>query len=238
MKKEVKKIDVEGHITLKVIEEADHFNEWVYKTISPNCSGKILEIGSGIGNISKFFIEDKREIILSDLRDNYSEILKEKYTNLVLKIDLVHPTFDLEYKDLLETFDSIFASNVIEHIENDVLAISNCTKLLKRGGVLTILVPAHQWLYCNLDQELEHFRRYTKKSLQIIIKKNQLQIVKTFCFNIVGILGWFWTGKIMNKKIIPEGQMNLFNLLVPVFKLADAVTFRKIGLSVVCVSVK
>jgi 2-polyprenyl-3-methyl-5-hydroxy-6-metoxy-1,4-benzoquinol methylase len=238
MKKEVKKIDLEGHITLNVIEEANHFNEWMYKTISPNCYGKILEIGSGIGNISRFFIDDKKDIVLSDLRDNYCEILKEKYNNPVLKIDLVHPSFDIEYKDLLETFDSVFALNVVEHIEDDILAIANCKKLLKKGGALTILVPAHQWLYCNFDVELEHFRRYTKKSLQNIIEKNQLQIVKTFCFNLIGILGWFWSGKIMKKKIIPEGQMNLFNLLVPVFKLADIVTFRKIGLSVICVSVK
>jgi 2-polyprenyl-3-methyl-5-hydroxy-6-metoxy-1,4-benzoquinol methylase len=238
MKKEVKKIDLEGHITLNVIEEANLFNEWMYKTISPNCHGKILEIGSGIGNISRFFIADKKEIVLSDLRDNYCEILKEKYNNPVLKIDLVHPNFDLEYKDLLETFDSVFALNVVEHIEDDILAIANCKRLLKKGGALTILVPAYQWLYCNFDLELEHFRRYTKKNLQLILKKNQLQIAKTFSFNLIGILGWFWTGKIMKKKIIPAGQMNLFNLLVPVFKLADKVTFRKIGLSVICVSAK
>jgi hypothetical protein len=42
----------------------------------------------------------------------------------------------------------------------------------------------------------------------------------------------------MKKKIIPAGQMNLFNLLVPVFKLADIVTFKKNWLSVICVSVK
>lgn len=234
----MKEIDLEGHIILNVIEEAYHFNEWMYKAISPNCHGKILEIGSGIGNISSFFIADKKEIVLSDLRDNYCEILKEKYNNPVLKIDLVHPNFDSEYKDLLETFDSVFALNVVEHIEDDILAIANCKRLLKKGGALTILVPAYRWLYCNFDVELEHFRRYTKKSLQLILEKNQLQIVKTFCFNLIGILGWFWTGKIMKKKIIPAGQMNLFNLLVPVFKLADIVTFKKIGLSVICVSVK
>jgi hypothetical protein len=52
----VKEIDLEGHITLKcIIEEADHFNEWMYKAISPNCHGKILEIGSGI-EIFQFFL--------------------------------------------------------------------------------------------------------------------------------------------------------------------------------------
>jgi 2-polyprenyl-3-methyl-5-hydroxy-6-metoxy-1,4-benzoquinol methylase len=238
MKKEIKTIDLEGLITLNVIEKADSFNEWMYNTISPNCNGKILEIGSGIGNISQFFIKENKDIVLSDLRDNYCEILKEKYTNQVLKIDLVHPNFDIEYHELLESFDSVFALNVVEHIENDFLAISNCKKLLKTGGSLTILVPAYQWLYCDFDEELEHFRRYTRTNLKAVINKNQLQIKKTFYFNVIGILGWFWTGKILKKKTIPEGQMGLFNLLVPIFKLADLFTFRKIGLSVICVSVK
>lgn len=238
MKKEIKNIDIEGLNTLNVIEKADLFNEWMYNIISPYLNGKVLEIGSGIGNISKFLIKDDKEIVLSDLRDNYCEILKVKYSNPVFKIDLVHPDFEREYQTILETFDSVFALNVIEHIENDILAIENCKKLLKKGGVLVILVPAYQSLFNNFDKELEHFRRYTHKSLAYIISKNQLKFQKTFYFNVIGILGWFFSGKILNKKTIPEGQMGLFNLLVPVFKLVDKITFRKIGLSVINISVK
>ena len=239
MKKEIKEIDLEGLVTLNVIEKADQFNEWMYSTISPNCNGRILEIGSGIGNISQFFIRDKKEIVLSDLRDNYCEIIKQKYpNNTIIKIDLVHKDFVNEYKNLIGTFDAVFALNVVEHIEDDVLAIANCKKLLKTGGKLTILVPAYQFLFCDFDVELEHYRRYTKSSLNTIIDKNNLKRKKTFYFNFIGIFGWFFTGKILKKKTIPEGQMGLFNKLVPVFKLADFLTFRKIGLSVICVSEK
>lgn len=238
MKKEIKEIDVEGLVTLNVIEKADCFNEWMYDIISPYCNGRILEIGSGIGNISTFFIRDHKEIFLSDLRDNYCEILKKKFSNPILKIDLVHPNFDNEYHFLLETFNSVFALNVIEHIENDVLAIANCKKLLKKEGILIILVPAYQCLFNNFDKELEHFRRYSDDSLKDIIKANQLKILKTFSFNGMGILGWFFSGNILKKKTIPEGQMGLFNLLVPIFKWVDKMTFRKIGLSVICVSIK
>lgn len=239
MKKEIKEIDLEGLVTLNVIEKADQFNEWMYDTISPNCNGRVLEIGSGIGNISQFFIRDNKEIVLSDLRENYCEIVKQKYpNNEVIKIDLVHNDFDNEYKSLIGTFDAVFALNVVEHIEDDVLAIANCKKLLKTSGKLTILVPAYQFLFCNFDVELEHYRRYTAKPLINIIKANDLKIHKTFYFNFIGILGWFFTGKILKKKTIPEGQMGLFNKLVPIFKLADFLTFRKIGLSVICVSLK
>jgi 2-polyprenyl-3-methyl-5-hydroxy-6-metoxy-1,4-benzoquinol methylase len=238
MRKEIKEIDIEGLVTLNVIEKANRFNEWMYNAISPDCKGRILEIGSGIGNISKFFINDNKKIVLSDLRNNYCELLKEKFKNPILKIDLVNPNFDVEYKSLFQTFDSVFALNVIEHIENDILAINNCKKLLKEGGNLIILVPAYQWLFNNFDNELEHFRRYSRKGIKNIIKKNNLKVEKLFFFNVIGIFGWFLSGKILKKKTIPEGQMNLFNFLVPVFKLADKIVFRKIGLSVICIAKK
>ena len=235
---EIKEIDQEGLEILNVIEKADKFNGWMYKTITPFCKGRILEIGSGIGNISQFFIANKQEIVLSDLRDNYIEILRNKFTNEVIKIDLVDPDFDIKYKDFLGTFDTVFALNVVEHIKDDLQAIANSKKLLKKEGCLIILVPAYQSLYNNFDIELEHFRRYTPKTLKAIIIKNDLKINKLFSFNLIGILGWYFSGNILKKKTIPEGQMGLFNLLVPIFKLADIVTFNKIGLSVICVSYK
>lgn len=233
-----KEIDLEGLETLSVIEKANKFNKWMYETIKPYSKGRILEIGCGIGNISEFFINDNFEIVLSDLRDNYIEIVKNKFTNEVIKIDLVDVDFDTKHKDLIGTFDTVFALNVVEHIKDDHKAIENCKKLLINQGHLIILVPAYKALFNNFDVELEHYRRYTQKSLKQLIKANQLNIIKTFSFNVIGILGWFVSGSILKKKTIPEGQMGLFNTLVPVFKLADILTLKKIGLSVICISVK
>ena len=238
MANSIKEIDHEGMEILSVIENANHFNEWMYNTIKPYCNGKILEIGSGIGNISTYFVRDKKEITLTDLRANYCDILKKKFSSIVINLDLVHPNFDLEYKDILGTFDTVFALNVVEHIKDDTQAIANGKKLLKTNGALIILVPAYQFLYNNFDVELDHFRRYTHKSLLKILAANDLKTSKPFYFNCIGILGWWFSGSILKKKSIPEGQMGLFNKLVPVFKFVDWITFRKIGLSVICVSYK
>lgn len=233
-----KEVDHEGLTTLTVIEKADQFNHWMYQTIAPHCKGKILEIGSGIGNISQFFSDHNFDITLSDLRDNYCEILQSKFENAVEKIDLVHVDFEKEYQHLLATFDTVFALNVVEHIKNDVLAVENCKKLLKSGGNLVILVPAYQFLYNCLDLELQHFRRYTQKSLKKVIDASGFAISKTFSFNFVGIFGWYFSGSILKNKSIPEGQVRLFNFLVPIIKFADLVTFKKIGLSVICFATK
>jgi 2-polyprenyl-3-methyl-5-hydroxy-6-metoxy-1,4-benzoquinol methylase len=236
-----KEIDQEGLETLDVIAGADKFNRWMYDTIAPFCNGRILEIGSGIGNISQFFVERQADIVLSDIRDNYCEALSSKLSSrgiAVHNIDLVAPDFDQRYAALLGTFDSVFALNVVEHIEDDVLAVANCAKFLKKGGCLLILVPAYQALYNHFDRELYHYRRYNKKMLGTLFQKNNFAIQRQQYFNLIGILGWYVSGKLQKNKTIPKGQMGLYNKLVPLFKLADSVVFKKAGLSVITAGIK
>lgn len=234
-----KEVDEEGHLTLDVISKADRFNRWMFDTISPFCKGEILEIGSGIGNISQFFIAEDRQITLSDLRENYCTILSHNFPkNRVIQLNLVEEQFVEVYSDYMGSFDSIFALNVIEHIQDDHLAIQNCKKLLKAGGQLLILVPAYNILYNEFDKSLEHYRRYNKTSLNNLMQENDLKIVKSFYFNCVGILGWFISGNLLKNKTIPKEQMGLYNTLVPLIKTIDHMVFKKAGLSVVTISTK
>lgn len=238
-----KEYDLEGMETLEAIAGANRFNEWMYQTTSRNLQGNIIEIGSGIGNISSFFIRDKRAIHLSDIRENYCSFLKDTFgqeTSVqgISQIDLVHPDFEQVYAPLLESFDGLFALNVVEHIKDDTLAIANCKKLLRPGGRMVILVPAYQSLYNTFDTALEHYRRYNKASLQKLFIDNELSISHRQYFNMAGILGWFVSGNILRKKVIPTGQMKFYNMLVPLFKIADKVMFNQIGLSVIVEGVK
>ena len=238
-----KEIDTEGEETLDVIRFADKFNRWMFETIRPHCQGNILEIGSGLGNISQFFLEEDATITLSDIRSNYCKNLEEhfgKATGLqgVCLLDLTDEAFDLKFKHLFDSFDTIFALNVVEHIFDDELAVANCKKLLKKGGVLLILVPSYAFLYNDIDRSLEHYRRYNKKSLSLLFSKNKMTIIKKSYFNFMGIFAWFISGKLQGNKIIPQGQMKLYNLLVPFFRIIDILTFRQIGLSTIVVGKK
>lgn len=238
-----KEEDKEGLNTLETISKADKFNRWMFDIIYPYCKGKILEIGSGIGNISQFFIEENTSITLSDIRENYCSQLKERFSDSpvldeVLLIDLTYPDFENRYKEYEKTFDTVFALNVVEHIEDDALALKNCYFLLKDGGTLLILVPAYQSLYCRFDHELGHFRRYTKRTLRKVFELNNFHIKDSRYFNVMGILGWIFSGMILRKKTIPEGQMDLYNKLVPVFKIIDKTFLQSFGLSVIMVGDK
>ncbi len=240
---EYKAIDKEGMETLEVVAEAENFNTWMYETIHPFCEGNILEIGSGIGNISIEFLKENKQISLTDLRENYCSILRNKFNSFsnlqaVLQMDIIDPQFDQKHADKFNTYDSIYALNIVEHVKDDNLAIANCKKLLKPGGKLTILVPAYQTLYNSFDKELEHYKRYTQQSLNELLTNNNLNIIHQQYYNFVGIFGWWFSGNILRKKTIPGGQMKLYNQLVPLIKIMDKIVFNKAGLSVISVGQK
>jgi hypothetical protein len=54
----------------------------------------------------------------------------------------------------------------------------------------------------------------------------------------MGIFAWFVSGKLQKNNSIPAGQMRLYNMLVPVFKIIDILVFRICGLSTIVVGHK
>jgi len=230
--------DPSGLETLSSISKATKFNKWMFDEIRPYCRGKILEVGSGIGNISQFFLKDGQTITLSDLRTAYCGYLSSnfsEYPNLASIAQIKLGTSDFEKVNAVykEQFDTIYALNVIEHIENDADAINNCKFMLRKGGTLIVLVPAYDFLFSPLDVSLGHFRRYNSKRLQKLLGQPGLEILKINYFNFMGISAWFIASKLMRKTSVEEGKMGLYNFFVPLFRIIDRILFKKAGLSVI-----
>lgn len=227
---------------LHILANTEKFNKWMYSSIKKYVTGNILEIGSGIGNISKFFILNNDSITLSDTDDFYIDKLKSKfidYPNVkgIISINLQIADFKTQYSALANQYDCIFLLNVLEHLEDESYAIQNLNFLLKANGTLVILVPAYNFLYSTLDKELNHFRRYTTKNLAAVLQKEQFIVAKSFYFNLMGVPAWLY-GKIRKYRSLPSGDMKLFNILTPLGKMLDRITFRKIGLSAIVVAKK
>lgn len=101
-----------------------------------------------------------------------------------------------------------------------------------------MLVPAYMWLYNGIDVSLGHFRRYNKKRIKTLFSNTALRSIKMNYFNSPAIFGWYISGRVLKNTIIKEGQMKLYNLLVPLFKLADICTFNRFGISLIAVGEK
>jgi 2-polyprenyl-3-methyl-5-hydroxy-6-metoxy-1,4-benzoquinol methylase len=143
--------------------------EWICKNI--NKTQRILEIGTGTGNILSI-------IQLKGYSVEGIEPSISGYTASVekgLKIENV----SLENFKPTKKYDAVLAFDVLEHIENDRNALRYINEiLLKPGGLLLLAVPADPRLWSQLDVDVLHYRRYTKKGLVKILNGEKFKIMK------------------------------------------------------------
>lgn len=228
----------DGDLNLELIDKAGRFTDWMYEQIRPFLTGTILEIGSGRGTYSQKIINDfsGHQIILSDIDAKYVAKLKKRFSSpnlAVLKIDFGHKN---DFENLKAPVDSAFALNVLEHVKNDVQALKNVSGKLKPGGKLILLVPAHKFLFNCLDQNVGHYRRYTKKELLEKISQTDFKVKKLFYFNFWSTFAWYLRGNIFKKAILHESTMDFFNKLVPLLRFSENYILRKkLGMSLVVV---
>ena len=231
-----------GHKNLEAGSTSHRFNNWMYKQISRglrNQEGCILELGSGLGTFSEKLVHEmpsKSQIVLTDVSPSYIKLLKKKFSN---QNNVSVTRLDLDSRDDYltigyERFDSIIALNVLEHVNEDEYAFQQLYKLLKKDGVMTMLVPCHKVLFNVIDKEVGHFRRYVKNELKEKISKTDFFIEDIFYFNMLGILGWYVNGHLLKRATISASAFRLYDRLIPICEFVERITFRKVGLSLIC----
>jgi len=207
--------------TLQRMKKLRRYNRWIFSKFRPFLGRRVLEIGSGIGNITKFLL-DRDLVIATDVEPMYLTLLKNTFGQYK---KFIIGNFDISGSDTGQYrqyhIDSVICFNVLEHIEKDERALENIFNLLEPKGRLLLFVPSHRWLYGSLDQHLGHHRRYGKEELKEKLEKIGFQVILLKHFNRIGILGWYLNGKIFGRKRLPSFQLRIYNLLVPLFKIED-----------------
>ncbi len=69
-----------------------------------------------------------------------------------------------------ESFDTLVALDVIEHLDDDVGFLRRAQRLCRPGGRVLIAVPAFQALWSRHDETLHHRRRYTARQLLRVVR--------------------------------------------------------------------
>lgn len=155
------------------------FKNIVQRYMLTTAKTKFLEIGCGTGDFIQQIIQNENlEITGSEI---YLKGLLYAKKNLP-KVDFIQ--FDVTQGCIGNEFDLIVAFDVIEHIENDVAALSNINQMLTGDGVLVVSVPQHMFLWSNLDEIVKHKRRYSRHELVTKLQENGFNIsyVTSFLF--------------------------------------------------------
>lgn len=202
----------DSHHILETASNLDNYNRWLIGNFRKYFGKKILEIGSGMGGLSYYL--PKGDLTLSDIRDDYFDYLKKEFGYKTIKLDI-------ENQDpipLRGQFDTIFSSNVFEHIRDDQSAFLNCFNLLKTGGKLLLFVPARKEIFGQLDNDMGHYRRYSKEEIVSKAKEAGFKIIEVRYANLPGYLTWWGRGVLLGKLIKNNpGNSGTDNFLAKIF---------------------
>lgn len=225
--------------SLDVIEDLDAYNRWVFELLSPHITGRVLEVGCGTGNITKFVAQKAEEVVGVDPVARFIDRFRLRFTgnhsvtsHRCTLADLTPANNDAG------RFDTAISCNVFEHIEDHVEALKQVARHLKPGGKAVIFVPAGPIAFGKLDSELGHYRRYTVNSMRDAMQDAGLEWVQGRYSNMVGLFGWWFNSVVLGKTTVPGGQAIWFNKLVPILRRLERLIPVPFGQSVVGVARK
>jgi SAM-dependent methyltransferase len=156
---------------------------------------KLLEIGCGTGDFLKYLAVNNNLVITGS--EIYLKGLQYAKKNLP-NVDFVQ--FDVTKGEIGTLFNVITAFDVIEHIDDDNVALFNISQMLDKKGILIVSVPQHMFLWSNLDEIVKHKRRYSKKELITKLKNNNFEIEYATSFIFV-LFPFMLISRLLDKKI-------------------------------------
>jgi SAM-dependent methyltransferase len=214
--------DAYGSHTLARLSRAPNFNRWMADAVRRHCGVRVLEIGSGIGNLTRRLVP-RSEYVATDINPVYLQALAAlKSERPYLQVGYCDVTDAASFPRLEGGFDTVVCLNVIEHVESDRAALANIRSVLSDGGKAIILVPQGQWNYGTLDEVLGHHRRYSRQALHDAASAAGFVVREIFEFNRVGTPAWFLNGRILRRRTFGLGQIWLLDRLTPLFRMIDA----------------
>ncbi|HSB15153.1 MAG TPA: glycosyltransferase [Bryobacteraceae bacterium] len=211
-----------GPEILETLSGAPRFNRWMADVVRPYVGRRVLEIGAGIGNLTRRLAPRRERYIATDIDEEHLARLR---TRLQHRPNLEIRRCDLQasqdFASIQETVDTVVCLNVLEHIEDDLAGLRNIHAALMPGGRAIILVPHGQEIYGTLDKALGHFRRYRHDELRVRMEQSGFQVEQILDFNRASRPGWYVNGKLLRRATISPFQLKLFDRLVWLWRRVD-----------------
>ena len=226
LKRDFKAIASEFLAVERAVEQIELFKSEINKNCTFDVTNKrLLEIGCGVGtmlvvartkyNINAYGIEPSK-----DEFSPFNLISKELIKEYKLPENIIVEGFaeELPFKD--ESFDLIYSTNVLEHVQNPEKVLKESIRVLKTGGFLQFVIPNYFSFWeghygiiwpCLINKPLA--KLYAKIIGQNPAYIDTLQLISPFSLKAtlksirdkVEIIGW---GKEVFKNRLESGNYN------------------------------
>ncbi len=198
------------------------FNRWMAGEVVPALGASVLEIGAGIGNLTRYLAPGRKRYVATDHDEEHLARLRVAFHGrpnvTVARCDLSRPE---DFAPYAGQMDSVVCLNVLEHVADDVAALRNIHSALAPEGVAVILVPQGQTIYGSLDRVLGHYRRYSEPELRRKMERAGFDVTGVREFNRVTRPVWIWNGMVLKSSTFSRFQLLVFDRLVWLWRRLD-----------------
>ena len=216
---------------LEALRKAVNYQRWIADTVRPHLGARILEIGSGLGSMSRW-LPVRERLVLTECEPALLDVLRAEARQHFgadprVAVAAADVTRELPAELARENFDTVVSFNVLEHVADDAAALARLTALLRDGGRsgsrrIVSFVPAHQWAYGSIDAVYGHVRRYSAAGFARLASQACPGCkVETRYFNAFGLPGWVLMGRILRRPRISTGAIDWFERLCPYIRGID-----------------
>ena len=223
---------------LDSLGEARNYYGWISSHFAPWLGARMVEAGAGIGTFTDYLLQhrpDAHVTAVEPAANNFPRLVQRwagdgRVTPVQGYLDGTLPA---------ASADAVVAVNVLEHVEDDAGFVADAARVLVRGGHLCLFVPALPVLYGSLDREFEHFRRYTRTSLEARLRGAGLEPVRLRYMNFPGMLAWFLWSRVLRRRTITANDAKTYDRWVlPLVRAVEDWVPPPIGNSLLAVAKK
>jgi SAM-dependent methyltransferase len=154
----------------------------------------VLEFGAGIGTLAMNFsrLNGVKPDCL-EIDPSLANVLAERGLRCITPNSLES-----------SSYDAIYSSNVLEHIEDDVSALTSIRRGLRSTGSLILYLPARNEIYNDLDRMVGHYRRYDISDLRSKLLLSGFELVQWQYTDSIGYFAW-WLSRF--RKVDPSSKL-------------------------------
>jgi SAM-dependent methyltransferase len=216
-------------------ENTKGYYRWIADVLKPWLGSRTMEVGAGPGFLTRYMsgfeyylITERWQPFLDELHrltTGLSEVEVQAFdaSDLVARRD--------HFRSL--HLDSIFSTNMLEHIKDDISVMRDMAGVVRPGGRVVNLVPAYRYLYGDADRVIGHYRRYEPGELRAKMEAAGLVVEKVLTFNQAGVISWMLVNKVLRRQNASGDQYALFDRLIPLFRIWERIVPLPVGLSLI-----
>jgi SAM-dependent methyltransferase len=215
---------------------ANNWKAYVKAEISGFITGEVLEVGAGIGATTvalhdgtarRWFCLEPDATLAARLQTSINNSGRAPTTRIVIG--------SIRAFIKVPCFDCVLYVDVLEHIEDDRAQIHDAAELIRPGGYIIVLAPAHQWLFSEFDKSIGHLRRYRKAMLRSLIPPGWVEKRLSY-LDSIGVLLSLGNALALRQAMPTTSQIAIWDrLCVPLSRRMDRLTGGMIGKSILAV---